>query len=218
MTSRINDNPSLSDLLEAHKKEIMLSFNCHHIGIVESFNADKQTVTASIAYKRTRLKRQSSGVYTEEEIKYPLLIDCPVVILRGGVASLTLPIKKGDTCLLLFNDRDIDRWFESGQLQAPATSRLHSFTDAMALVGIFHSENSLEDYDETRVALNHGDAKIAVGGTVLKKVLITSNKNLPTASLGFILDTFLTSLSGATDPTVVAAAGVAKAQLLLLLE
>ena len=67
---------------------------------------------------------------------YPLLLDCPVVVLQGGGAYIDLPIAEGDYCLVLFNDRNIDTWWDTGNVVVPRNRRKHSLSDGIALVGI----------------------------------------------------------------------------------
>lgn len=159
----VPENPQLQDLLDLLKKDVMMSLACHHIGTVQSFDAAKQTATATINYKKTYFQRDSSGLYQPMLVDYPILIDCPCVVLGGGPTSLTFPIAKGDECLILFNDRDIDNWFSSGQLGPVATPRLHSMSDALILVGVRSSPKALAGYDTARAVLKNGTTKIGVG-------------------------------------------------------
>lgn len=159
-------DPDMADVLELYKKETMLAINCCHVGTVQSFDPSKQTVTATVNYKRTYFDRKADGTYIPVLQSYPLIIDCPVVGIRGGTAGLTMPIAVGDECLLIFNDRSIDAWFASGQIQGTSSSRLHSFSDAFALVGVRSSPNALSDYDANRAVLYKGETKVAVGTKV----------------------------------------------------
>ena len=156
-------NPGLTDLLNLTKKEINLDINCHHIATIQSFDPAKQTVTATIAYKKTFLERKTSGEYVQVLKEYPILLDCPIVSLSGGTAGLTMPIKKGDTCLILFNDRSIDNWFAGANDGSLASNRLHSFSDGIALVGVRSLSNALEGYDADRAVVYNGTTKVAVG-------------------------------------------------------
>jgi hypothetical protein len=52
-----------------------------------------------------------------------------------------MPIQSGDTCLVLFCDRDLDNWFESGQITTLNSNRVHDLSDGVALVGIRHKQN-----------------------------------------------------------------------------
>jgi hypothetical protein len=125
--------------------------NCIQIGRIESFNATNQTATVSIAYQRkikNAVLQEGQLEARDKIIPYPLLVQVPVVIIKGGVARLTMPIAKGNECLLFFADREIDTWFQYGTgNQPPAHDRVHDLTDAIALVGISSAPNSLADYN-----------------------------------------------------------------------
>jgi len=194
----------LKALLDLVKRDIIQSLNCHAIGIIESFDSDAQTAKIQIAYKRT-----VNGVLLE----YPVLTDCPVVILSGGPARLTFPIAQGDECMVLFNDRDIDNWFSSGQVQGLASFRLHNFTDAIALVGVRSTLRKLTTYDTTRATLQHGSTLVGVSSSKVR--IKNANRDLKTVMNGSVdllgnlqsaLSTFTSSLAGSTDPAVQAAA------------
>ncbi len=74
----------LASLLSLWKKEIFLSLNCHHIGTIQKFNPGAQTAEISIQYKKTQYVKGADGVYKKKLVDYPILLDCPVISLRGG--------------------------------------------------------------------------------------------------------------------------------------
>lgn len=198
-------DPDLKDLFDLFKKDILLSFNCHAIAKIDSFDSVKQTCSAVIQYKKTYFERQSEGVYTPVLVDYPVLLDIPVQIVGGVGANLTFPTDaiEGATALILFNDRDIDNWFKSGQIAGVASPRLHSFSDGIAIVGLRSMAEPVEDYDEDRVVLNNEGTKVALG----VKIEISNDA----ASLYTLLNTLLTdmlavftAMSSATPATVVA--------------
>lgn len=161
-------DPSLADLLNLWKKGTMLDLNCHALATVQSFDPTNQTVTATVNYKKTFQQRQPDGTYVAVLRDYPLLIDCPAIILQGGAGALTFPIAQGDSCLILFNDRDMDNWLHGGQVMEPATQRLHSFSDGIALVGLRSFNRALADYDSERVVLKNDEASIAIGAELIQ--------------------------------------------------
>jgi hypothetical protein len=166
--TRPRSEPTLKDLLDLHKKDIMLSLNSHAIATIQSFNAAKQTVSATVNYKKTyRELNPTTGDYDAVLKDYPALIDIPVIVLGGQVAFLSLPINVGDECVILFNDRDMDNWFAGSNSNGPATGRLHNFSDGIALIGIRSSTKALADYDTERAVLANGDAKVAVGPNLI---------------------------------------------------
>lgn len=163
----IPNEPELIDVLNILQKQIMLNLVSHHVGTIEKFDAANQTARVKISYKKTFYEpNQATGDYEEVYKDYPLLIDCPVIVLGGGKGSLRFPIAPGDDCLLLFNDRDIDNWFEGNYDAPPSSLRLHSISDGFALVGIRNSTASLPLYSIDRTEIHHGDkTKLSLGDT-----------------------------------------------------
>jgi len=162
------DNPGLKDLLDLAKKDIFLNFNCHAIGVVKSFNSALQTIQATILYKKSVLQANEMGVISTVFVDYPVLIDVPVIIMRGGAFSLTFPISVGDEVLILFNDRDIDNWFQSGANTPVASGRLHAFADGLALIGPRSKPNALGTYDMTHALLSNGSTQVGVSATQVR--------------------------------------------------
>lgn len=187
----VPNKPDESDLLNLHRKEIMLALNCHHVGTIQSFDSSKMTVTATINYTKTFFQLNPvTKSYVPVQVNYPLLLDCPIISISGGPVNLTMPIAKGDECLLLFNDRDIDNWYSSGQVGPVASSRLHSFSDAFALVGVKSTPNLLTSYDGTRALLTNGNVEVGVNPTNNKATI----KNNSVGTLNSVLQNILTQL------------------------
>lgn len=100
-------------------------------GIIHSFNPE--TVTAVVQPALRSVQQNNDGSTNTSD--YPLLVDVPVVFPRGGGCTLTFPIKPGDECLVIFADRCIDFWWQSGGVQEPVDQRQHDLSDAFAIVG-----------------------------------------------------------------------------------
>lgn len=182
--------PTLKDLLDLMKRQIMLQLNCHAIGIVQEFNAEEQTIKAKVAYKRKFSQRQDNGKYQTVLQNYPILVDVPVVCLGGGSASMTFPIAKGDECIIMFNDRSIDDWFSSGQVGEVQSLRLHSISDGVALVGVRSLPNVIEEYDTEKAVFQNGGTKLTLGE---KASLLNDSQNLFT-----LLNNLTTELTNLT--------------------
>ena len=99
--------------------------------MIQSFDPD--TVTATVQPAVRCIARDNDGNTTTGD--YPLLVDVPVIFPRGGGCTLTFPVSAGDECLLIFADRCIDFWWQSGGIQEPVDSRMHDLSDAFAIVG-----------------------------------------------------------------------------------
>lgn len=199
----IPSNPGLKDLLDLFRKDLLLSLNCHHIGTVQSFNALTQTATATLNYKKTFFKADAlTGQYSPHSLDYPILLDCPVIVLGGAAGALTFPITTGDECLVLFNDRDLDNWFAGSPGGPVATPRLHSFSDGIILVGLRSSPHVLLNYDAVRTVLRNGTAQVGVGLDTVKianslytlngllQELITEVKTLVTQTAAITVGSF----------------------------
>lgn len=197
------NEPALIDVLNLFKKQIFLDLNSHHLATIQSFDPDNQTVTATINYKKTDFQFDPvTGLYNQVLVPYPLLADVPVIVLGGASAKLTFPIAQGDECILLFNDRDIDNWFQSGQVSGNATGRLHSFADGVALVGLNSLNNLIQDYDPDRTVLRNGNAGVGVG---LEKIKIFNE----ITTLNTLLQNILTKLENlATAAAAITVTGV----------
>lgn len=189
--SKQPSDPSLKDLLDLHKKDIFLSLNCCKIGKIQSFDSEKQTATIVINSKKTVFRKNPDDSYSAKYIDYPVLTDCPVVVLKGGGVSLRMPIAEGDSCLLLFNDRDIDNWYASGQKLPNASPRMHSISDGFALVGIQSLAESLGGYEDGKAILGDNQTSFKIGGG--KVTIENDTKNLYT-----ILNTLITTIQAIT--------------------
>lgn len=189
--------PSLTDLLQLLKKEIFFDLNCHHLATIQSFNSANQTVTATMNYTKTFFELDTeTGIYEPVQQNYPLMVDVPVLVLGGGTARLTFPIAQGDQCLILFNDRSIDNWFQSGQAGPLPNSRAHSFADGLALIGPNSLNTLIATYDTARAVLRNGAAGVGVSTSKIK--IYNGSTTLNT-----ILQNILTQLETLANTTAV---------------
>lgn len=146
--------PDLRTLLENLKTEIFYSLNCHQVGVIESYNPSTQTASVRLSMLKT---------IGTEQVPYPILTDCPVMVPMGGAGYMTFPIAKGDPCLVLFNDRDIDRWFTTGNVVAPNSARAHSLSDGIVFVGIRNATNPPAQNSGSSVRIYYGNSYMLVG-------------------------------------------------------
>ncbi|CCS30260.1 Gp138 family membrane-puncturing spike protein [Salmonella enterica] len=100
-------------------------------GTVVSFDAESVTAVVQPAIKGYEPDANGNQV----SISMPQLVDVPVSFPRGGGVTLTFPVKPGDECVLIFNDRCIDFWWQSGGEQEPVHPRQHHIGDAIAFLG-----------------------------------------------------------------------------------
>ena len=133
-------------------------------GIIESFDADAQTVTVRCA---TRELLNLDG--DQSWVDIPPLVDVPIVFPRAGGYVLTMPIKPGDECLVVFADNCIDGWWQSGGVQNQIDFRRHDLSDAIAIPGMWSQPRVLPNYstDSAQLRTEDGSAYIELkGGTI----------------------------------------------------
>ncbi|MFP5276990.1 MAG: Gp138 family membrane-puncturing spike protein [Acidobacteriota bacterium] len=125
---RIND---FQNALRIAFKTFALQLRCASPGIVRSFDASNGTATIVLAIQGAVF--DANGNETQQAIRP--LVDVPVVFLGGGNFVSTFPVQPGDEALVIFADRCIDSWFQSGGEQGEAEPRAHDLSDGIAIVG-----------------------------------------------------------------------------------
>lgn len=135
------DDLELRQLLQ---NKILSNVNCHNIGKITAFDKDTQLCTVELL----QIKQYNTKSYIPAPIT-----NVPLVILGGGGGNITLPNPVGTICLLIFMDRDMDNFIETGELYAPDTPRMHDFTDCIALSSFKTLVNPISDYDLNAVSL-----------------------------------------------------------------
>lgn len=150
--------PDLENILDTLKTKIFYELNCHRIGTIQAFDPVKQTATVQFVDKQV----QNAFSIAERLFDLAPVTDCPVVIVSGGGGFVNVPITIGDECVVLFNDRDIDLWLQTGGIQKPNSKRTHSWSDAIALVGVFSAVKSLQNYESTSLGLQYKGSKIFI--------------------------------------------------------
>ena len=116
------------DMLEAARIDIHTALP----GIIQSFDPARMTCSVQPAIRGAI--RQPDG--RVQAVDLPLLVDCPVVFPGGGGYELTFPLAAGDDCLIIFAERCIDAWWQSGGVQAAAEYRMHDLSDGFVLAGV----------------------------------------------------------------------------------
>ena len=127
---------------------------------------------------------------------FPLLVDCPVFINKGSRGGFTRHIDTGEYCLVLFNNRNIENWFNSGGVNEPADTRAHQLSDGIVIPGIFSNSSPLSDYNNDASEMNFEDTKIALDDKVEMK-----NATQTLQDLIFQLNTLLQNFVMVDNPS-----------------
>jgi hypothetical protein len=221
MTAPVNQPnqviPDLNLLFQNKKFEIKSEINCIAIGTIESFNTTNQTVTVQINYLRViygGVAQTNSENVNNQTQNYPQLINCPLMMLFGGSGYLTFPIVKGDSCVVLFNDRDLDAWWSTGSSNSvPNSARVHDLSDGLVFVGVKASTNSLTQYNTLGPQLGMGINFLAVEALGLRLQANAVTLRVALDALCAALLAFTDSDGDTLSPTT--AAAIAAAQVLI---
>lgn len=127
--NQLSGETDLINLLKSVINKVGLELNCVRVGIIQSFNDEDLTAEVLIANKKT-IGINKDG--TQKTRDYALVTAkicycCPFI---------TYPLVKGDECILLFNDRELESWFITGEVQPEGYQRMHDLTDCIAIVGL----------------------------------------------------------------------------------
>jgi hypothetical protein len=142
--------------------------------VVNSFDPIKGTITAQVAVNdlaqwnqnpagkpiNVQLKPITLGGMQKNQAIIP---DIPVAIYNAGGWSITMPIQQGDECLLVFNDAEIDMWFQNGgSANNTISSRRHSPSDAIAVFGLRSTPRALQNYSTTAMQIRNDDGSVII--------------------------------------------------------
>lgn len=157
---------ALAQVLASERKALTEQLRVAMPGIIQSFDPD--AVTAVVQPAIRYIERDNDGNKSTKD--YPLLVDVPVVFPRGGGCTLTFPVEAGDECLVIFADRCIDFWWQSGGIQEPVDGRMHDLSDAFCIVGPQSQAKKIGGISTTAAQLRTDDGsaiiELAAGGAV----------------------------------------------------
>lgn len=123
-------------------------------GIVEKFDPVKQVLEVQPAISR---------IYVGDNVQpLPKLLNVPLITPQTAKMSITLPVKKGDECLILFSERSIDLWLKEGKVSPPNDFRFHDLSDGFALLGVSSNPKAISNYDPDNIQIRNEDASVSV--------------------------------------------------------
>lgn len=183
--------PTQLEINQLLKTNIFSNLNCHNIGRILEFDPTTQLCTIELM----QIKQFGDQAYTPAPIT-----QVPLIMLGAGNAHITMPNPVGTTCLLLFLDRNMDNFMETGEQYMPDTARMHDFTDCVALTTFKTLVDPIQDYDEQAISLLNEDIIDEVNHATSLKVypdsvevqttgkikLANTTQNLATLMQGFL--------------------------------
>lgn len=143
--------PTLSKLLQNAISSYLIDVHTALPAKIESYKNGKAEVTLCLQRK-----------VNDELITLPKLVDVPVMFPRtnGGKSFLSMPIKKGDTGLVIFTERSIDRWKVGGGIVDPKDTRKFDLSDAVFIAGLYDFSKPLNYSNSEAIELVNDKASI----------------------------------------------------------
>lgn len=148
-------------------------------GIILEYDYDKNLATV-----KPMIKRQY--ILNNEEVSLPNIVNVPVGHLRLGKAHVRLPVKPGDEGLILFTERSLDRWLETGEERVPDDIRKFSLSDAVFRLGLTSKPNQMNsDSDQDAIEIKNGSMVVEVLPSGKIKIRNKTGELLAALSLAF---------------------------------
>ena len=158
------------------------SLNCVKIGKIIKFYTEDKTADVEILTKQ----KKADGSFQNISI----LKKCLVLGNR-----ITTPILEGDDVVVLFNDYDLNSYFETGTAQEPYSTRKHDLSDGIVLMGLNSLVNAIQ-YDNSAI-LNYKQTKIKGNLKTYGSVDLGGEGEQPVARVGDKVQVTITSGSSA---------------------
>lgn len=117
-------------------------------GYLVSFEPTSQLAQLQIGIKRVDIEGKSSQA--------PVIIECPVHF-PGGKFSVEYELAQGDEGLIVFSQRCIDSWIDTGGVAENPILRLHDINDAMFIPGIRSEKNAMTNFQNNGIRLRNAD-------------------------------------------------------------
>lgn len=80
--------------------EVMNEMHTAMPGKIVSYSNGKVSVRPSLRFKTPK------GKY----MQYPVIANVPIVVSHGGNASIAVPVKSGDDCLIIVSEQSLNEW------------------------------------------------------------------------------------------------------------
>jgi hypothetical protein len=192
--------PTFSEFIREAIRADLLDLHVSMPGKVDTY--DHTTQKASIVpLIKTKLKD-----YDSTEIEIPVLNNVPVRwdCANGGESFIHLPLKPGDTGMIMFTDRSIDNYLSISSTSEIVplyhdNPRHHDLNDTWFIPGIRPFAKSLQNTSADDIIIKNGDLTIQIdpdGAIAIKNSEISDLINLLHETLTYIKDARVLTMMG----------------------
>lgn len=153
MSKNLGETPTQEQVIKEAIKAALCDLHTAMPGIVVSYDSSTQKAQIQPALKR---KFKNGDV-----VDLPIITNCPVAFPRANNAFISLPVKAGDSGLLIFSERSIDKWLVSGGRVNPNDPRKFELSDGIFYPGLYPFNNPIAAHP-TDLIVQNDQAKISV--------------------------------------------------------
>ncbi len=149
-------------------------------GIIQSWDPVEMTAFVQPCIREVVLTDVDK--YKWEQL--PVLPHVPVVYPRCGDFIITFPLNPGDECLVVFGDRSIDSWWQSGGIQQPMKGFVHDLSDGFCIPGPSSQPKKIANISTDSIVIRNteGDAYMEIKKN--KDINIVTAGNISMAATG----------------------------------
>ena len=138
-----------SELLRKSFAEMMIDVATSTVGHVLAFDPVTQLAQLQIGIVKVAA--------TGETFEPVAVVECPVYFAGGSSFMLEHQIDDGCEGVILFGQRCIDGWRETGGIAQQPIVRYHDINDAMFLPGMRSKPNALSDFQNDGIRMRNAD-------------------------------------------------------------
>lgn len=160
-------------------------------GIIVSYDASTNKAIVQPALNKN---------FVAGEMEMPILENVPIIFPSSGNFNMSFPVNSGDYVLLLFSERSIDLWLNTGGQVTPNDRRKFDLSDAIAIPGLkpFNSDFSYNNGNDFSINFNGSSILIKPDGSVVINTSSTIAIGNTTTEVLDILSQLMQLLQGAT--------------------
>ena len=147
------ETPTLAKVIKDAIEARLVDLHTFMPGVIISYNPAKQLAQVQPSLK----KKLANGTIKA----LPVLNNVPVWCWQAGQASITMPTKVGDPCMIFFGERSLDNWKSQGGVSDPADTRKHHLSDAVCIPGLAAFPNSIPG-DASKIIITNSAGKFTL--------------------------------------------------------
>jgi hypothetical protein len=196
---------SLEDVIRAAVEAAVARIFTGTVGKVDSYDASTQR--ANITPQIRRVIYTAEGEPTTEAL--PMLRDVRVLHPGGEDWAMHIPLKAGDTVLLLPQQWDPTAWQSTGQLSNPRDSRTHHLAHCVALAGYRQDSKPIPGASSDFPTWQHKDGfKVTLKASTLEvdgasdAAALASKVNQALTDIALAFSTYIPGTGGSSFPDV----------------